>query len=100
MKRFWMTVMMLLVVAAGSCTARSLSVSASGRAYEPAGKKVCKTTTRKVHGKKQRVKVCRNVVPAPTPTATATPSRFAMPEGLAVGPDGNVYVLDAEGPAA
>jgi len=36
-------------------------------------KKVCKTVTKKVHGKKKKVKVCHTVKVAPTPTATSTP---------------------------
>lgn len=35
-------------------------------------KKVCKTVTKKVHGKKKKVKVCHAVRVAPKPTATGT----------------------------
>jgi uncharacterized protein with FMN-binding domain len=39
-------------------------------------KKVCKTVTKKVHGKKTRVKQCKlvKVKPKPAPTATPTPT--------------------------
>jgi hypothetical protein len=39
-------------------------------------KKVCHTVTKKVHGKKTKVKVCKNV---PKPTATVKPSATATP---------------------
>jgi hypothetical protein len=39
-------------------------------------KKVCHTVTKKVHGKKTKVKVCKNV---PKPTATAKPKPTATP---------------------
>jgi hypothetical protein len=37
------------------------------------GKKVCKTVTKKVHGKKIKVKVCKAVKATPTPTPTPLP---------------------------
>jgi len=48
------------------------------------GNKKCKFVTRKVHGKKKRVKVCSKVrsTPAPTPTSTPTPTPTPQPRTL------------------
>jgi sugar lactone lactonase YvrE len=91
-----MIVMTLLIVAAGISTPRSLTVSASGRAHEQAGNKVCKTVVKRVHGKKKRVKVCRTVKPKPAaaPTPTPEPSNFAFLWGSAVDGQGSVFVAD------
>ena len=37
-------------------------------------KRVCHYVTKKVHGKKKRVKVCKNIKKTPTPVPTATPT--------------------------
>jgi hypothetical protein len=49
---------------------------ASDTSASSIGKQVCKTVTKKVNGKKKKVKVCKTIkataTPTPTPTATAT----------------------------
>jgi len=63
----------ILVAGAGlSGPARSSGVLASVHGL-PAKKK-CTYVTKKVHGKKKRVKVCRTVKAKATPTATALPT--------------------------
>src|SRR5579864_4214754 len=47
-------------------------------------KKVCKTVTKKVHGKKKRVRVCHTVKPKPTATPTDTPTPTATPTPIPV----------------
>src|SRR5947199_9195173 len=56
----------------------SLALMAPGKARSasPAAKKICKIVTKKVHGKKQRFKVCR---PVPTATPTVTPTFTPLP---------------------
>ena len=45
----------------------------------PALKKKCKVVTKKVHGRKKRVKVCTAVKPTPKPKATPTDSPTLIP---------------------
>jgi hypothetical protein len=46
------------------------------------GNKKCKFVTRKLHGKKKRVKVCPKTRSTPTPTATPTPTPTPQPRTL------------------
>ncbi|HEX8917463.1 MAG TPA: NHL repeat-containing protein [Chloroflexota bacterium] len=84
MKRFWLIAMALFIVATGIGAPRSHAVFASGRAYAPTEKKICKTVSKIVHGTKKRVKVCH----------TVTSSRFTWLDGATVDTRGNVYVAD------
>lgn len=72
MKRSWLITLVLLTATAGIMAPYALSVSASAPYGSLAGKKVCRTVTKKVHGKKQRVRVCKTVKSAPKPTPTVT----------------------------
>ena len=74
MNRTWLTGSALLITAAAFVTPRSLQVSASAPQYSFAAKKVCKTATKTVHGKKKKVKVCKTVKPAPKPASTPQPT--------------------------
>jgi hypothetical protein len=67
--------MCCLLVLAGVMTGGG-PVAASPLGAGPA-KKVCHTVTKKVHGKKQKVKVCKNVA-KPKPTATPTAQQLAQ----------------------
>jgi DNA-binding beta-propeller fold protein YncE len=91
MKSICFALLAIALALGASCVPRSTGALAS-YVHGATAKKACKTVTKMVKGKKKRVKVCR--------TAKAAPSRFAAPGGLAVGSDGNLYVLDAEGSAA
>ena len=64
---------------------RSPRAVASTHSHAVAGKKRCRTVTKKVHGKKKRVRVCSTVAPKPpaTSTATVTPSPTVTPDPTA-----------------
>jgi streptogramin lyase len=89
----------LLIVAAGISAPHSLSASASGRVFEPVGKKVCHYVTKKVHGKRRRVKSCRAVKLVPTATPTGTPAPgpqiFVQPDIATIDSAGNILVGDS-----
>lgn len=82
----------VIVIAALMVPGRSGPVAAARNA-SPAAKKVCKTVTKRVHGKKKKVKVCHTVTPVPTATTaptntptltpTATPTNTATPTATA-----------------
>jgi DNA-binding beta-propeller fold protein YncE len=59
--------------------------------------KHCKTVTKKVHGHKKRVKVCKLIPPraTPTPQPTSPPALFSGPEDVIVDGQGNIYVADS-----
>jgi hypothetical protein len=71
------TVTTLCVLAVFSLLATALPLAGSPVAASPsaasAARKVCKTVTKKVHGKKTKVKVCKTVKPKPKPTPTPLP---------------------------
>jgi sugar lactone lactonase YvrE len=69
-------------------------VFASSRSGLAAQKTVCHYVVKKVHGKKTKVKVCKKVTPTPTPTPSPTPGIFSLPTGLALDPQGDLYVAD------
>ncbi len=82
----------LLAVLLGS----SLAVSAESRSNVPAGAAGaaarCKFVTKKVHGHKKKVKVCKRAKASPTPTAT--PPLFDGPSDVVVDAHGNILVAD------
>jgi sugar lactone lactonase YvrE len=71
-------------------------VQASSHPHAVPFKKTCKTVTKKVHGKRKRVKVCRTVTskPTSTPSPTIEPSIFTFLWGSAVDAQGNIFVAD------
>jgi WD40-like Beta Propeller Repeat len=82
MRRAWIAAVVILLLATGIVLpAQPLSVAASSAL----AKKYCHYVTKKVHGKKKRVKVCTTVKPAPTaaptsfPTPTVTPTPSPTP---------------------
>jgi hypothetical protein len=66
-----------------------------------AQKQSCKTVTKKVHGKKKKVKVCHTVKTAPKPTVTATPTPTTTPVNTptptATPPSGHALSIHDEG---
>jgi mono/diheme cytochrome c family protein len=62
----------MLVVAGAPGPSHSPEALASSHAHLILAKKKCKFVTKKVHGKKKRVKVCTKVKAKPTPTETPT----------------------------
>jgi hypothetical protein len=62
----------LLALLAAALPLAGSPVAASPSAASGA-KKVCKTVTKKVHGKKRKVRVCTTVKPKPKPTPAPTP---------------------------
>src|SRR5947209_18180383 len=87
----WRVVLLASVVLFRAFWQRSNSASASVTSA-PASKKVCHTVTKKVKGKKKKVKVCKNVKPKPTatPKATTTPTLTPIvpsPDAITPHPD-------------
>jgi mono/diheme cytochrome c family protein len=62
----------VLVVSGAPGPQHSPEALASSHAHVIPAKKKCKFVTKKVHGKKKRVKVCTKVKATPTPTETPT----------------------------
>jgi hypothetical protein len=60
----------LVLLLAGISTAAIQAPIAHGAAAQ---KRVCKTVTKKIHGKKKKVRVCHNVKTTSPPTSTNTP---------------------------
>jgi streptogramin lyase len=85
-------VLLLAFGAYGSFAA--ISVRASSHSLSVDLKKKCHTVTKKVHGKKKRVKLCTTVKPKPIPSPTTEPSHFTFLWGSAVDAQGNVFVAD------
>jgi hypothetical protein len=73
-----MKVAMVLAGLAFSLALMPVSTRASD-SHAATHKTVCKTVTKKVHGKKKRVRVCHTVKAAPKPTATRTPRPTSTP---------------------
>jgi tripartite motif-containing protein 71 len=89
MRRFWIVLVTVLIVAAGVTAPRAISVSASGHIHSMADQKKCKKGQHRVHGtckKKHAV--------APTPVPTAVPGLLDHPDELAVDAQGNIFVTE------
>jgi len=78
MRRFW-----VLCLSAAVLLAITPAAYGAGNAHSATfAKKKCKTVTKKVHGKKKRVKVCKSAKPPaakPTKTPTNTPTPTSTP---------------------
>lgn len=75
MRRSWPAGVLILVLAPISLTQQH---APSASASPPLGKKACHTVTKKVHGKKKRVRVCRATAKQ-SPTPTASPALAKAP---------------------
>jgi DNA-binding beta-propeller fold protein YncE len=72
MKRIPLIGMLASVLVIGGITSAP-ETRASVHPSSPALKKTCHYVTKKIHGKKKRVKVCKTVKPKPSPTPTPIP---------------------------
>ena len=90
-----MTAITLIVLATLFLQSGSRTVTALTMRSAPSGKKVCKIVTKRVHGTKKHVRVCRSVkpksTPAPVPTPTAIPPDD-RPTDMVVDSQGQLYV--------
>jgi hypothetical protein len=76
-----LTFMVALALVLVGVAGRTASMAHGSPTAHAAAKKVCKTVTKKVHGKKKKAKVCHTVKAAPsaTPTGTPTPTPTSTP---------------------
>jgi hypothetical protein len=91
MRRFWIVLATMSIVAAGVSAPSALSVSASGHSDAAAAQKKCKKGFHRVHGK---CKKKRPVAPTLAPVPTAIPALLDHPDELAVDAQGNIFVTE------
>jgi hypothetical protein len=71
MRRFWIAIAAVLIVVPGVWT----STSSSSHAATLVAKKTCHYVTKKAHGKKKQVKVCKTLKPRSTLSGPAGQSK-------------------------
>lgn len=72
-RRLGLLLFVVIVVIGCPGLSSSIPAAASSHSSAKAAVKKCHHVTKKIHGKKKRVKVCVTVKPTPAPTATSTP---------------------------
>lgn len=91
MRRFWIVLVTMSIVAAGFSAPRALSVSASGHSHTVPAQKKCKKGYHQVHG---TCKKKHAIAPASTPIPTALPALLDHPDELAIDAQGNMFVTE------